>query len=109
MFFEQNSMEPVIAVRASLNCYPHMAEYATPEKMSELLGAGNALFELLNAHLIDHEWLVGQDPTIADIAVYGYTHSSDTRGGYDMTAFPAIQKWGNRVAAIPGYVSLDNC
>lgn len=107
MFFEQNRMEPVIAVRASLNCYPHMADHATPEKMADLLGAGNALFDLLNAHLTDHDWLVGNGPTIADIAVYGYTHSSGTRGGYDLTAFPSIQNWCDRIAALPGYITLD--
>ncbi len=107
MFFEQNRMEPVIAVRASLNSYPHLADQATPERMADMLEAGNALFGLLNAHLSEHDWLVGDSPSIADIAVYGYTHSSDTRGGYDMSAFPDIQAWCARIASLPGYVSLD--
>ena len=108
MFFEQNRMEPVIAVRASLNSYPHLANQATPERMSDLLEAGIALFELLDAHLSEHDWLVGNTPTIADIAVYGYTHSSGTRGGYDMSAFPAILAWCARIAALPNYVALDD-
>jgi len=108
MFFEQNRMEPVIAVRASLNSYPHLADQATPEKMEELLNAGNALFGLLEAHLEEHDWLVGTTPTIADISVYGYTHSSGTRGGYDMSAFPAIKAWCERIEALTGYVALDH-
>lgn len=108
MFFEQNRMEPVIAVRASLNSYPHLAAQATPEKMAELLTAGIALFGLLEAHLKEHEWLVGDGPTIADISVFGYTHSSGTRGGYDMSAFPAINAWCDRVAGLPGYIALDD-
>lgn len=107
MFFEQNRMEPVIAVRASLNSYPHLADQATPERMKDLLNAGNALFGLLEAHLSEHDWLVGETVSIADIAVYGYTHSSGSRGGYDMENFPAIQAWCDRVAALPGYVALD--
>ncbi len=108
MFFEQNRMEPVIAVRASLNSYPHLADQATPERMSELLEAGTALFGLLEAHLKEHSWLVGDAPTIADISVYGYTHSSGTRGGFDMSAFPAITAWCDRMADLPHFVSLDH-
>ena len=108
MFFEQNRMEPVIAVRASLNSYTHLAEQATPERMADLLTAGNALFGLLEAHLKEHDWLVGDAPSIADISVYGYTHSSGTRGGYDMSLFPAINAWCARMTKLDGYVALDH-
>lgn len=108
MFFEQNRMEPTIAVRASLKSYPHMADQATPDRMEGLLRSGNALFGLLDAHLSDHEWLVGPTPTIADIAVFGYTHSSGTRGGYDMSLFPAIERWIARIQGLPGFVTLEH-
>ena len=108
MFFEQNRMEPVIAVRASLNSYAHLADQATPERMSDLLNAGTALFGLLDAHLKEHNWLVSDAPSIADISVYGYTHSSGTRGGYDMSDFPSINAWCNRMENLSGYVSLDH-
>lgn len=107
MFFEQNRMEGVIAVRASLLCYPSRAADATPEKLATLLTAGNELLQIVEDHLSSNNWLVGNNPTIADIAVYGYVHSSETRGGYDMTRFPAIQNWCDRIAALPGHIGLD--
>lgn len=108
MFFEQNRMEPTIAVRASLNSYPHLASQATPERMEGLLQSGNALFGLLDAHLSEHDWLVGSGPTIADIAVFGYTHSSQSRGGYDLSLFPAIEHWIERMQGLAGFVALDH-
>lgn len=108
MFFEQNRMEPVIAVRASLNSYPHLRDQATPEKMATLLEQGHALLALVDHHLSGHDWLAGAAPSIADIAVYGYTHSSGTRGGYDMSRFPAIQRWCMAIEALPGYITLDD-
>lgn len=107
MFFEQNRMEGVIAVRAALRTYPHRAALATPERLAALLVDGNAVLSVVDAHLTGRDWLVGDTPTIADIALYGYTHSSGPRGGYDMTRFPAIVDWCARVAALPGYVELQ--
>ena len=107
MFFEQNRLEPVIAVRASLRSYPHLAEQATPQKMDTLLHDGMALLSVIDTALMDAKWLTGASPSIADIALYGYVHSSGTRGGYDMDAFPHIQNWCTRIATIPGYVPLE--
>jgi len=108
MFFEQNRMEPVIAVRASLKSYPHLADQATPDRMESLLNDGNAQFVLLEAHLAQNDWLSADAPTIADIAVFGYTHSSASRGGYDMARFPAIGQWCDRIQALPGFVPLEH-
>jgi glutathione S-transferase len=107
MFFEQNRLEGVIAVRASLRCYPERAAQATPERLAALLEDGHSLLALLDAHLAGRNWLVGDAPSLADIAVYGYTHSSGSRGGYDMDRFPAIAAWCARIAALPGYVPLQ--
>ena len=108
MFFEQNRMEPVIAVRAALRTYPHRAAQATPERLEELLLAGNALFQLLDGHLSAQDWLVGGNASIADIALYGYVHSSGSRGGYDMAQYPAILRWCAQIADMPGYVTLEH-
>jgi glutathione S-transferase len=107
MFFEQNRLEPVIAVRASLRSYAHLADQATPEKMDALLRDGTALLSLIERDLKVSKWLSGDAPTITDIALYGYVHSSGTRGGYDMDSFPNINAWCARIAALPGYVPLD--
>lgn len=106
MFFEQNRHEPVIAVRAALRCYPHRAAAATPERMAALLDEGHAILGLLEDALRPGPYLMGAAPTLADIALYAYTHSADTRGGYDLDRFPAIRAWCGRIAALPGHEPL---
>lgn len=108
MFFEQNRHEPVIAVRASLRCYPDRAHLATPERMAALLDEGHNLLALMEDGLQDREWFCGTTPTIADIALYGYTHTAGTRGGYDMARFPRINGWCDRIVALPGYIPLEH-
>jgi glutathione S-transferase len=107
MFFEQNRHEPVVAVRASLRCYPHLAAEATPERMADLLEAGHAVLQVMEDGLSGTPWFGGAAPSVADIALYAYTHSAGSRGGFDMARFPAIAGWCARVAALPGYVGLD--
>lgn len=108
MFFEQNRMEGVIAVRASLRCYPRHAASATPERLASLLDTGHELLQIVEDHLSQTNWLVGNAPTIADIALYGYVHSSGDRGGYEMDRFPAIGAWCDRIKTLPNYISLDH-
>jgi len=55
--------------------------------------------------LTDAPFLVGGRYTIADIALYAYTHVAD-EGGFDLARFPAIRGWLSRVAAQPGYVPM---
>ena len=106
MFFEQNRHEPVIAVRASLNCYPHLADEATPERMTQLLEDGHAILQLVEDGLSGRDWLCGSCPMLADIALYAYTQTAGPRGGFDMDRFPAITAWCARMAALPNYESL---
>jgi len=107
MFFEQNRIESVIAVRAALLCYPHRAADATPDRLAALLDEGKVLLEILENHLAARDWLVGNTPTLADIAVYGYVHTAGSRGGYDMGPYPAIARWCARLEALPGHVPLQ--
>jgi glutathione S-transferase len=50
---------------------------------------------------------VGERPSIADLALYAYTHVAG-EGGFDLGAFPAVQAWLARVAALPGHVAIDH-
>ena len=51
----------------------------------------------------------GEDrPTIADIALYAYTHSAETKGGFDLSPYPGIRAWLGRVVALSGHVPLDH-
>ena len=106
MFWEQNQHEGVIAVRAALQHYPARRHLATPERMAELLERGHALLQIMEDRLAGHDWLVGNGMTLADICLYGYTHTAGTRGGFEMQRFPAINDWLARVAAMPGYKGL---
>ena len=106
MFWEQNQHEGVIAVRAALLNYPHRKAQATPEQLAELLASGNELLQIMEDHLRMRDWLVGGAATLADLCLYAYTHTAETRGGFDLAPFPAVRDWLDRVAALPGYVAL---
>lgn len=106
MFWEQNQHEGVIAVRAALRSYPHRRADATPERLAELLTRGNALLQIMEDHLATYDWLVGTNVSLADLCLYAYTHTADTRGGYDLAPFPALTRWLERIRALPGYVGL---
>ncbi|MEF2551051.1 glutathione S-transferase family protein [Aurantimonas sp. A2-1-M11] len=106
MFFEQYSHEPNVAVRRSLLCYPEMADVATPERLASTLRGGNSALEVMEERLAGHDWLVGDAPSLADIALYAYTHVAD-EGGFDLAAFAGIRGWLARVTALDGYRPRD--
>jgi glutathione S-transferase len=107
MFFEQNSHEPVIAVRAALRSYPHRANAATPERMADLLTQGTAILARMDDALAGRNWLVTDSPSLADIALFGYTSTAESRGGFDLAPFANVRAWIARMDALPGAVSLD--
>jgi glutathione S-transferase len=104
LFFEQYSHEPYIAVLRFWN------EFArTPPPAAEVEAkrtGGYAALDALERHLTGREFLVGERYSIADIALYAYTHVAD-EGGFDLAAYPAVRGWLGRVAAQPGHVAID--
>ncbi|MDA8585582.1 glutathione S-transferase family protein [Rhodobacteraceae bacterium] len=108
MFWEQNQHEGVIAVRAALLTYPSRAHLATPERLAELLEAGHGLLGRMDDNLSGQYWIAGDTPTVADIALYAYTHTAGSKGGYDLGRFPAVCEWIDRIVALPGYVDLND-
>lgn len=80
-----------------------------PEKFTSLIsyhqGLGKAGLEVMEKHLADHSFFVGERYTIADIALYSYSHMAH-QGGYDMSQFPKIQEWCDRVASQPNYITI---
>ena len=106
LFFEQYSHEPAIAVRRSLLVYPERAKDAEPRRMEALLHAGHRALKVMEGRLADTEWLAGDAFSVADIALYAYTHMADT-GGYDLAFYPGVTAWLARVAALPGHVGID--
>jgi glutathione S-transferase len=60
----------------------------------------------MEGHLAERRFLVGDAFTLADIALYGYTHLAP-EGGFDLEPYPGVRAWLDRVAAEPGHVPID--
>lgn len=104
LFFEQYDHEPNVAVLISwyeIKGLPEHAEILGPMKQA---GAKRAL-DLMEKRLAEHNWLVGESLTIADISLYAYTHRAEL-GKIDMKPYPGIRAWLDRFAAVPGYVPI---
>lgn len=102
MFFEQYSHEPYVAVRRSLMRYPQMADQAPPARMATLLERGNKALSVMDIRLSASPFLAGAAPSVADIALFAYTHCAD-EGGFVLEDFPAVCAWLDRVRALPGF------
>jgi glutathione S-transferase len=104
MFFEQYSHEPYIAVaRAWLHLFGLDEERRRQLPQKQKLGY-DAL-GVMERHLAAREYFVGDEPSIADIALYAYTHVAD-EGGFDLARFPAVRGWLARIRSLPGYVPI---
>ncbi|MCM8729633.1 glutathione S-transferase family protein [Hephaestia sp. GCM10023244] len=107
MFFEQYHHEPNIAtVRFWLTM---VGNDALSELQRNMIPgkriAGEAALQQMEDHLSLHDWFVGDAVTLADIALFAYTHVAD-EGGFDLALYPHIGAWIDRVAALPRFVSL---
>ncbi len=102
LFFEQYSHEPNIAVArfwVIAGITPSDADAKAKRR------GGIAALEAMERRLDDRTFLVGERYSIADIALYAYTHVAP-EAGFDLTAFPAINAWLARVAAEPGHILI---
>lgn len=108
MFFEQYNHEPNVAtLRFWLGKLgaENLSDQQTAQ-LSAKRAAGDAALRLMDEHLATHDWFVGNGITLADIALYAYTHVCEP-GGFQLADYPHIQRWIARVAAVPGYVPMD--
>lgn len=108
MFFEQYSHEPNIATlrfwllfvgERNLNAFQRGQ---IPAKRA----GGEAALAVMDEHLAARDWLVGEDASLADIALFAYTHVCEA-GGFRLNDYPAVCAWLRRVAALPGYVPME--
>ena len=99
MFFEQYSHEPYIAVARFWTHF--LGKPVDAEKMER----GYQALDVMERHLASRRFFVGERYTIADIALYAYTHVAH-EGGFDLVAYPNIRAWLSRVAAEPGHVPI---
>ena len=107
MFFEQYSHEPNLATLrfwlafVGMDNLSEMQRALIPAKRK----AGEEALGLMDRHLETQAWFAGSRFTLADIALYAYTHVA-REGEYDLDDFPAVLRWMNRVASQPGYIPI---
>ena len=106
MFFEQYSHEPNIAVARYLGRFALPAERAAKaDRLPELMAKGNAALAVMEGRLAACDWFAGGAFSVADIALYAYTHLAE-EGGFRLSDYPHIRRWLDRVAAEPGYFPI---
>ncbi|MDY6901317.1 MAG: glutathione S-transferase family protein [Cyanobacteriota bacterium] len=105
LFFEQYSHEPFIATsRYWISILGKADEYK--EKLQEKHQRGYEALQVMENHLTKNNFFVGKSYTIADIALFAYTHVAD-EGGFDLSKFKAIQAWIERIKTQPRFISID--
>ena len=104
MFFEQYSHEPYVATpRYIVRHFP--ADHPRRAELPGRLEKGHAALKVMEGHLATRQFFVSERYSIADIALYAYTHVAPD-GGLELTAYPKVREWMARVAAQPNYVQL---
>lgn len=109
MFFEQYNHEPNVATMRFWLAFVGEANLNDMQR-SQIAGkraSGDAALKLMGEHLAQQDWFVGSSVSLADIALYAYTHVAED-GGFHLAAYPALARWLERIAALPGYISLSN-
>jgi len=104
LFFEQYSHEPNIATSRFWLKHTGIDD-AKRAALADKRKAGHAALAVMDGHLAENAWFVGERFGIADIALYAYTHVAD-EGGFDLADYPGVRAWIARVAALRGHVSM---
>jgi len=108
MFFEQYNHEPNVATLRFWLAYVGEANLSEVQR-GQIAGkraAGEAALRLMDEHLAGRQWLAGEGVSLADIALYAYTHVAG-EGGFVLGDYPHVSAWLARVAGLPGYVPID--
>jgi glutathione S-transferase len=103
MFFEQYSHEPYVAVLRFWTHAGRLAEKAA--EVPERRERGVQALGVMERHLAAHDWFAGGRYSVADIALYAYTHVAH-EGGFDLAAFPALRRWLERVRSQPRHIPI---
>ena len=106
LFFEQYSHEPYIATsRYWISILGKADEYM--QAIAQKRQPGYAALGVMEQHLVQRQFFVGERYTIADIGLFAYTHVAG-EGGFDLTGFPAVRAWLERVKAQPRHIGIEN-
>lgn len=105
MFFEQYSHEPYVAVaRFIARWLP--ADHPRRAELPRLAERGHQALAVMERHLAAQPFMAGSDYSIADIALFAYTHCA-ADGGIGLDAYPSIRAWLDRVRSQPGFVPMQ--
>jgi glutathione S-transferase len=104
MFFEQYSHEPYIAV-ARFICGALPPQHERRSELPRLQERGYQALAVMERHLGAARFFAGDGYSVADIALYAYTHAAGD-GGFDLQRFPAVRAWIERVQSQPHFVPL---
>jgi len=105
LFFEQYSHEPYVAV-ARFICLWLPADHARRAELPRLLDRGDQALAVMEKHLAGREFFVDSGYGVADIALFAYTHAA-ADGGFDLSRYPAVGAWLERVRAQPRFVPMQ--
>lgn len=108
MFFEQYNHEPNVATMRFWVAFVERLTEAQRAQMPGKVAAGEAALKLMDEHLEGRSYFVADQLSLADIALYAYTHVAE-EGGFRLGDFPNVKIWLGRVAASRGYVPMDAC
>jgi glutathione S-transferase len=107
LFWEQYNHEPNIATLRFWLAFVGEEKLSDIQRMQIPLkrAGGDAALALMDEHLAQRDWLVGDAATVADIALFAYTHVSED-GGFRLGDYPAIKAWLARIESLPGFVPM---
>jgi glutathione S-transferase len=106
MFFEQHALEPNIGAAYFWLSLVKGGRTLQTHALEDWMERGYAALQVMENHLKIHDYFAAGQLTVADIALYGYTHVAD-RCDYDLESFPAVRAWLQRVELAEGFVSMD--
>jgi glutathione S-transferase len=104
LFFEQYSHEPYIASVRYLVIHPDVQDDRR-QILDQMRRRGYDALNVMESHLKTREWFVGARYSIADIALYAYTHVAG-EGGFNLSGYPSIQTWLERVKSQPRHIPI---
>jgi glutathione S-transferase len=109
MFFEQYNHEPNVATLRFWMRFIGEATLSEAQKaqLPAKRAAGEAALELMDEHLASRDWFVGAGVTLADIALFAYTHVCED-GGFSLADYPAVAAWIERMRALSGFVAMES-
>jgi glutathione S-transferase len=100
LFFEQYSHEPFIAVARNIRAFLDTAAQESA-RLARCDTMGAQALDVMEHRLADSPFLTDMGPTIADLALFAYTHVAD-QGGFDLNRWPGVGRWVGRMRALPG-------